>query len=54
MKREEYLANEAVVECRLHLWEIASKAINNRAVQTDLLRQVAAYIFIYRDEVLLA
>jgi hypothetical protein len=52
-KREEYLIDNAIYECRLHLWEIASKIIGNRAIQTELLKQVAAYIFIYRDEVLI-
>jgi hypothetical protein len=35
------------------MWEVASKAIGNKAVQGDLLRQVSAFIFVYRDEVLL-
>ena len=35
------------------MWEIATRVINNRAIQTQLLKQVAAYIFIYKDEVLI-
>ena len=53
MKKEELVTNDSVVECRLHMWEVASKAISNKAVQGDLLRQVSAFIFVYRDEVLL-
>ena len=34
------------------MWEIASKIISNKAIQAELLKQVAAYIFVYRDEVL--
>jgi GTPase SAR1 family protein len=50
-KKEEYLVANSIYECRLHLWEVANRVITNRAVQADLLKQVAAYIFIYKDEV---
>lgn len=33
-KKEEYLVENSIYECRLHLWEIASKIISNRAIQT--------------------
>ena len=50
-KKEEYLVGGKAVECRLHLWEIASRVIANRATQSELLKEVGAYIFVYRDEV---
>jgi hypothetical protein len=35
------------------MWEVATRIINNKAIKNDLFNRVAAYVFIYRDEVVL-
>mgnify|MGYP000867993273 FL=1 len=41
----------SIYECRLHMWEVANKVINNKSIKNDLFNKVGAYVFIYRDEV---